>query len=148
MTYGIIIYYYILYYYILLYYTIIISYTILFSSLLSSSHPSIFFLLSPPSQPSFPLLSSLLFYSLFPIFSHLISSSNPNPLQSSSDLSLLFFCSNHLIHSILVGTYIYLFIFYQYPTIPPRMFYRSGWLRCDVFNSWRFWLCWESCFMF
>jgi hypothetical protein len=36
----------------------------------------------------------------------------------------------------------YLHILIYIPTIRPRTFYRSGWLRCDVFNSW------ESCFMF
>ena len=41
------------------------------------------------------------------------------------------------IHSIRVGTWIRSFIF-PIPNIQnwPRTFYRSGWLRCDVFNSW------------
>ena len=47
-------------------------------------------------------------------------------LLSSSDLS-----PTYLIQSIRVGTLIRLFIF---QTIRPRMFYRSGWLRCDVFT--------------
>jgi hypothetical protein len=46
------------------------------------------------------------------------------------------------IHSILVGTYIYLFILSS-RTIWPRTFYRSGWLRCDVFNCVVFGLCFE-----
>jgi hypothetical protein len=41
----------------------------------------------------------------------------------------IFYSNPPLIHSILVGTYIRLFIF----PIRPRTFYRSGWLRCDVF---------------
>ena len=59
-------------------------------------------------------------------------------LPFSSDLSSSSFLSSSSpfnIHSIRVGTYITLFIFYQYSIIPniwPRMFYRSGWLRCVV----------------
>jgi hypothetical protein len=33
------------------------------------------------------------------------------------------------------------------PTIRPRTFYRSGWLRCDVFNSWE-WYRFQFEFMF
>ena len=71
-----------------------ILYTILFCSLLSSSFlfPSLPFLYSPSLPSSFPISSSLL------------SSSNPNPLQSSSALI-------PLIHSIRVGSSISLFIF-------------------------------------
>jgi hypothetical protein len=52
-----------------------------------------------------------------------------------------------LIHSILVGTYIRLFILSDIPNIPspqfwPRTFYRSGWLRCVGFICVVFWLSW------
>jgi hypothetical protein len=49
-------------------------------------------------------------------------------LLSSSLLFLFYF----LIHSILVGSCRYLFISQTHLPIWPRMFYRSGWLRCDV----------------
>ena len=66
-------------------------------------------------------------------------SSSPLPLPSIF-CSILRFLSHLPSHPI--------YILNTNQTIWPRMFYRSGWLRCDVFNSWRFWLCWESCFMF
>ena len=51
--------------------------------------------------------------------------------QSSSSLLLSSLLPNQLIQSIRVGTYISLFIFiWCSRTIRPRMFYRSGWLRC------------------
>ena len=95
---------------ILYYYTLLLLYTILFS---------------------LPLLSFFLF--------------------SSSDLSSLLPLSHSLpcsftiisFHSIRVGTYLRLFIFQQYPIFPitiwPRMFYRSGWLRCVGLISVVFW---------
>jgi hypothetical protein len=72
-------------------------------------------------------------------------SSSPILFQHPFQYSLLLFPSSSLnhpnIHSILVGTYIYLFIFHSISsrTIWPRTFYRSGWLRCDGVISW------ESC---
>jgi hypothetical protein len=99
--------------YIILYITIIISYTILFSSDLLM----LFFY--PPIIPYNPLLYSFLFPSSdlsspLPFSSHLL------PFRWGIHLlSLLSF----LIHSILVGTYIYLFIVYlislpSFPSIP------------------------------
>jgi hypothetical protein len=121
-------------YYILLYIIIllsyIISYTILFSSLLFpsiissplpilpfSSSYLISFQYSIISLPS-PLLIYLLLIP-FPIFILYLSvltytylySSPPNPSSSSFPIILPNTPSQHLIHSILVGTYIYLFIF-------------------------------------
>ena len=92
---------------------------------------------SPLSSLPFPILfSSHSFSSVLP--SSLIYSLLPNP-----SFPLLFLIP---FHSIRVGTSIHLFIFNQSPTFWPRMFYRSGWLRCDVFNYvlvFRF--CWYSC---
>ena len=80
----------------------------------------------------------ILYYILY--YTLLLSSSFLLPILLSSSSSHLL-----LIQSIRVGTYIYLFIFYQYSIIPniwPRMFYRSGWLRCVGFISmWCFKLC-------
>ena len=81
--------YYILYYYILYYY--ILYYLILYSSIFYSSHLPFLF------RSSLLFLSSLLlFYSLPPL---------PHPLLSPPLLSS--------VHSIRVGTYIYLFILYS-----------------------------------
>jgi hypothetical protein len=117
LTLGVIIlllYYYILYIYYYILYTILSSSSVLFSFPHPSSYSSFL------SNPLLPLSSS---YS--PIL---------------PPLSLLYFLN----HSILVGTYIYLFIFQTHPpTIRPRTFYRSGWLRCDVGNGIRFCLCLE-----
>ena len=106
---------YILYYTIILY---IISYTII-----------IYYILY------YTLSYTILFFC--PSSSH--SSDLPSVLSSSSLLSsplfsslLLFFWYILPIHSIRVGTYIYLFIFQTHQQFSPRMFYRSGWLRCDV----------------
>ena len=89
-----------------------ILYLILSSSLLSSSFPILSSVLSPlPPLP--PLISSVLFSSSLP---HLIYS-----------------LYNPLIQSIRVGSSLCLFIFQTHPRIiRPRMFYRSGWLRCVV----------------
>ena len=100
LTLGVILY--IILYLILYYYTYTIIYLILYSSILL-----LFFLFSSSySHPVPPIFYPLLF--LFPI--------------SSS--------SNLLIQSIRVGTWVHLLIFQTHPTIRPRMFYRSGWLRC------------------
>jgi hypothetical protein len=110
--------YYILYYILLLlyiyyYYT----YTILF--LFSS------FILFYPNLSS-PIL---LFPSILP---KSISSSSSLP-----SLILLLFWSQY---SFYTCRYLHILIYIPpVPTIWPRTFYRSGWLRCDVFNSW------ESC---
>ena len=74
----------------------------------------------------------------------------PNPSLSFLSLPILLSSiipfspplPNPLIHSIRVGTYIYLFIFQHARIIWPRMFYRSGWLRCVGF------ICIGLCFMF
>ena len=103
-----------------LYYSII-SYTILFSSsdlssvLFPSSSSPLIFLSSPPflSSSSHFLLSSY--------------SSSPILLPSHS--------SPILIQSIRVGSSISLFIFSSFQQFWPRMFYRSGWLRCVGFIS-------------
>ena len=95
--------------------TIIISYTILFSSsdlsspLSSSSHPS-------HSFYTCRYLHTLIYIVLF--YSHLLLPYSSNPSSQSSPLLLLPNLSllpfpHHVIHSILVGTYISLFIFYQ-----------------------------------
>ena len=138
MLYYIILYIILLYILYIIYYTYtIISYTILFSSSDLSSLPSYVLF---PSIPFLPL------YSSFPVISiNLPSSSIPFSCSQSISLfpsSLLpsQYSSppNPLIHSIRVGSSIYLFIFSSdlsnipNQTIRPRMFYRSGWLRCDV----------------
>jgi hypothetical protein len=104
---------YIYYYYIIhiLYYYYTYYYTILFLFF----YPLLFL-------PIYSFLLSFI-YTLLPIYSPPLL---PLLLSSSSLLPL--------IHSILVGTYIYLFIFQTSPNIWPRTFYRSGWLRCDVFK--------------
>jgi hypothetical protein len=165
LLYTIIIYYiiYILlyYYYTILYYIsyytlpslLFYSSLLLFQSLFSS--PSLLPLLFSPILPtsSFILYLSVLTYgylyssvhssssfhsslpSQFFLFSPHLSSSSIQSIYSSSSSSQ--YPPN--IHSILVGTYIYLFIFFQsfiFLPIRPRTFYRSGWLRCDVLNSW------------
>ena len=125
MTCGVTIIYYtytIIYYY---YYYYILSYTILF-----------FCSIPLPLIPYPHLLSSSFpFFCSLPIFSSLpflLPSSNHSPpnLSSSFPIYLLLL----LIQSIRVGTYIRSFISNRQSTIRPRMFYRSGWLRCDVFN--------------
>ena len=105
-----------IYYYYILYvvhiYYYYISYTILFYLLFSSS-------LSFPIFCSIPSSNiPLLFHLPFPISSSLHSQSflsqssiPPFPIQKLS---------------IRVGIWISLFIFYQYRTIRPRMFYRMG----------------------
>ena len=87
----------------------------LFQSQSSSSHLLL----------NIPIPSHLLFYSSLPL------QSSPLPLLS-------------LIHSIRVGLYCWVLISSSLLNIPnqtirPRMFYRSGWLRCDVVISVVFW---------
>ena len=137
----------------LCYYTIILLYLILYSPLLFCSllsFPSLPFLSSPLSSPSYsvlPLLfsSSLLIYSSPLIYKRNTSVYNnpslrnphPNhpPLLLSLSKSSIYLLlppsvlylplplpspqsSHPLIQSIRVGIWIYLLIFYQYPTIP------------------------------
>ena len=102
-------------YYYILYYTPPLIYSSL-SPILSTSS-------SFPSFP-FPILSSSVLFFLFS-FLLLPQSLPPN------------------IHSIRVGSSIYLLIFpSQYSQIWPRMFYRSGWLRCVGLNTWESCLIW------
>ena len=130
ILYYYILYYYIVYYYYILYYTYTIIlyillylilyyyilYTILFSSsILFSSFHSLLIYSSfsfSSSQYSIPLLLQILFPIYIPNHSKLkeyiylsnnLSNKNPSPLL----------LSHPNIHSILVGTYIYLFIFFQ-----------------------------------
>ena len=124
LTYGVIFYiivYYILYtiiYYYILYIYIYIYYYILYSP--SSSLPFPPSLLSPFSSYPFLPSSPLPIHSLPNIpFKPLLSSSS---LHSSSQYS--FYTCRYL--DILI------YIPDSSPTIPPRMFYRSGWLRCVV----------------
>ena len=110
--------------YLILYITIILSYTILFSSiplpstpipLLFSSIPDPNYLLSLSS--SSPLLFYHSQYSIFslPFYPIPISSSIPIPSQSYDPDHLLSLQTHPIpnIHSILVGTYIRLFILFQ-----------------------------------
>ena len=74
------------------------------------------------------LLYSILYYTL--LLFNPISSLPFLPIIPILSPHLIYSFYNHLIHSIRVGTYLRLFIF---QTIRPRMFYRSGWLRCVGF---------------
>ena len=87
-------------YYILLYYTILY-YTLLFCSFFLSSSQS--YLLSPSILPNIPLL-----YSPLPISFKVYVSGLTYPYLYSSNIPF-----HHLIHSIRVGTYIYLFILFS-----------------------------------
>ena len=98
--------YYIIYYYYILYIIHIISYYILYYTLLFFSS------LLPLPISSLPFSSHLPYNSILSLFlflSHPISSSFPFPILFL--YNPLFFCSNQLIHSIRVGTWIDLFIF-------------------------------------
>ena len=103
---------YIIYYITLLYYItiILLLYLILYSSIL----------LLFPSSVLFPSCSS-----------HLLS-----PSKYSFFLPSILPPPNSLIQSIRVGIWVHLLIFQTHPTIRPRMFYRSGWLRCVGLNTW------------
>jgi hypothetical protein len=108
-------------------------YTIL---LFSPSFSSSSVLSSSPQSSSLPLIH-LLFCS--PLIYSFFSSIPPIPF-----LILFLFSSTIPIFilylSVLTYTYLYSLTF---QTIWPRTFYRSGWLRCDVFNSWESCLCFE-----
>ena len=144
MTLGVILYYYILYYTIIIYYTILYNIILI---LFLPSFRSIIYSSSSQYSSSQHLIHSILVgtYIYLFIFNHSFPSSDLFFLllfqYSSSDLisSSIPFPSNHLIysqssvlsshsliHSILVGTYIYLFIFSSSssPTIWPRTNYR------------------------
>ena len=94
-----------------------------FPPLHSNPLPPPLFCSSPSNNSHLPILPSpyLIFFPSQYSFPTIFSSIFPPSLPL---LFLLF------IHSIRVGIWISLFIFYQYRTIWPRMFYRSGWLRC------------------
>ena len=119
-------YYYILLLYIIYYTYYILLYLILYSPLLQFSSPS------PNLLSSFLFSSSLQFNPIplpLPLPSHLflLSISHPLPLQSS----VLLFQSAHSFNTCRYLDRL-IYIPPAFSTIWPRMFYRSGWLRCVV----------------